>query len=90
MSTLRDSLIYAGVGIVCLFLALFFAFDSVSLGIFGFGPVVLRYNPFMELLAFVFVSLGGFLMFRAGQMRPPGSVLKKSLVEQVKSVEGSQ
>lgn len=87
---MRDFLIYAGIGIVCLFVSLILAFNSVSIGVLGFGPVVLRYNPFMELLAILLVSLGGFFMFRAGQTIPPSSVLKKTLAEQVKSVEDSQ
>lgn len=90
MTSMRDSIIYTGIGIVCLFVSLLFAFDSVSVRLFAFGPVVVRYNPFMELLAFVFVSLGGFFMFRAGQARPPSPGLKKSLADQVKSVEESQ
>lgn len=86
----RDSLVYAFLGIAFLILSLVFAFASIHIAVIPFGPVVLRYNPYETLLAVVFVAAGGFFMFRSGQSKPPSSVLRKSLVDQVKSVQDSQ
>jgi hypothetical protein len=90
LSSTRDFIIYVVIGIALLVSSLVLAFSSVSVRVVDFGPVILRYDPFSELLAFIFLSGGGYLMFRAGQAKPAGSVLKKSLVEQVKSVQENQ
>ena len=90
LSTTRSAFLYAVIGIVFLISSLMLAYSSVSLAGFGFGPVFLRYNPFLGLLAFVFVVAGGFFMFRAGQAKPLATTLRKSLVEQVKSVKENQ
>ncbi len=90
MSTTRDFLIYAAIGAAFLVSSLASAFSSVSLVQFGLGPFILRYNPYLELLAVVFMAAGGFFMFKAGQAKPPSSVLRKSLAEQVKSVKENQ
>jgi hypothetical protein len=66
------------------------AFLSATIQPFAFGLPILRYNIYLILLAFAFTAVGGFLLFRAGQAKPPSSVLRKTLVEQVKSVKDNQ
>ena len=91
LSSIRNSIAYALVGIAFLVSSLVFVFYSMSIQPLGvFGPPVLRYNSYLILLAFAFVSVGGFFLFRAGQAKPPSSVLRKTLVEQVKSVKENQ
>ena len=88
LSSTRNSFAYVLVGIAFLVSSLVLAFYSVSVQPLGvFGPPVLRYNAYLILLSFAFVSVGGFFLFRAGQAKPPSPVLRKTLVEQVKSVK---
>ena len=86
MSSLRQSYLNLAIGVAFLISALVLAFSSVSLRSFGLGPPFLRYDPYLELLAFVSVGLGGFFMFRAGQSRPASRAPARSLIEQVKDV----
>jgi hypothetical protein len=90
LSSVRNSLFYALVGVVFLASSLVLAFFSASVQPFAFGPPILRYNIYLILLAFAFTGIGGFFLFRAGQAKPPSSVLRKTLVEQVKSVKENQ
>ena len=85
----RNCLVYAVLGVAFLVTSLAFAYSSISLESFVFGSVI-RYNLYLTLLAFVFVAAGGFCLFRAGQSKPPSSVLRKTLVEQVKAVKDNQ
>ena len=86
MPSLRSSTAYAGLGILCLVLSLILAFSSSSLVETLFGAYI-RIDPYSELLSVVLVGVGGFFMFQAGRSMPQRSILKKTLVEQVKSVE---
>ena len=90
LSSVRNSLFYALIGVMFLVSSLALAFFSATLLPFAFGPPILRYNIYLILLAFVFTAVGGFFLFRAGQAKPPSSVLRKTLVEQVKSVKENQ
>jgi hypothetical protein len=91
LSSTGNSIAYVLVGIAFLVSSLVLAFYSVSIQPLGvFGPPVLRYNSYFILLAFAFISVGGFFLFRAGHAKPPSSVLRKTLVEQVKSVKENQ
>ena len=86
MKPAQQSILYVTIGLVFMVSALVSAFSSVSLRVFGFGLPSLRYNPYLELLAFVSVGLGGFFMFRAGQIKPANKIPSKSLIEQVRQV----
>ena len=86
MSSLREFYLNLVIGILFLVSALVLAISSVSLRFFEFGPPSLGYDPYLELLAFVSVGVGGFFMFRAGQLRPASHAPARSLIEQVKDV----
>jgi len=87
MSPFRESYLNLVVGIVFLVSALVLAFSSVSVRSFGFGlTYFLVYNPYLELLAFVSVGVGGFFVFRAGRIKPACPAPTKTLIEQVKAV----
>jgi len=90
LSSVRNSLSYALIGAVFLVSSLTLAFYSATIQPFPFGPPILRYNLYLILLAFAFMAVGGFFLFRAGQKKPPSSVLRKTLAEQVKSVKENQ
>jgi hypothetical protein len=87
MSPYRESYLNLVVGIVFFVSALVLAFSSVSVRSFGFGLTsYLVYNPYLELMAFVSVGVGGFLVFRAGRFRPANPAPTRTLIEQVKAV----
>jgi hypothetical protein len=66
------------------------AFSSFSIMNPGFGHFFFHFDPYFELLSIVFVAVGAIFMFRAGQAMPQKTVIRKTLAEQVKSVEESQ
>jgi hypothetical protein len=86
MSPYRASVLKLGMGIVFLVAALLIAFSSYSIRLFEFRPPTIGYNPYLELLAFVAAGVGGFFIFRAGQLRPASHAPSKTLAEQVKDV----
>jgi len=90
LSGSRNFIFYVVLGVIFLIASLVLAFSSISAGFVAFGTIILRYNPFLEILAFVCLGAGGYLMFLAGRAKPPSAALRKTLVEQVKSVEESQ
>jgi hypothetical protein len=87
MSSFREFFLNLAIGIAFLVSALILASSSVSLRSFGFGLTsFLEYDPYLELLAFVSVGVGGFFVFRAGQVKPASHAPARTLIEQVKDV----
>lgn len=90
LSVARASLINLTIGVLFLVFSLVLAFSSFSVVNPGFGRFFFRFDPYFELLSIVFMAVGAFFMFRAGQEMPRRLAARKSLADQVKSVEESQ
>ena len=88
---MKQYLILIVVGIVLLASGLALEFLSFSLRIVG-GVIVsvhLTYSRYGLVLSAALVGLGGFILFRAGQLRPIRSGKRPTLAEQVESVRKS-
>jgi hypothetical protein len=90
LPSLRDSLVNAFAGIILLVISLALAFSSFTIRSDIFSFVRVGIDPYFELLSIVSLIGGAYFMFRAGREMPRSNGMRKSLAEQVKSVEEKQ